>query len=58
MKNKSKSKMKCSELQFSNNLHIFESMCAGNHGLFFKCQKLTKARKIFNTRFFNNAINV
>ena len=33
-------------------------MCAGNYGLFFECRKLKKARKIFNTRFFNNAINV
>ena len=32
-------------------------MCASNHGLFFKCQKLKKARKIFNTWFFDNAIN-
>ena len=55
MKNKSK---ELNELKFSNNLYISESMCAGNHGLFFKCQKLKKARKIFNTWFFNNAINV
>ena len=33
-------------------------MCAGNHSLFFKCHKSKKARKIFNTWFFNNAINV
>ena len=33
-------------------------MCAGNHSLFFKCRKLKKARKIFNTWFFSNAINV
>ena len=33
-------------------------MYAGNHGLFFKCWKLKRARKIFNTWFFNNAINV
>ena len=33
-------------------------MCAGNHSLFFKCLKLKKARKIFNTWLFNNAMNV
>ena len=55
MKNKSK---ELNELKFSNNLHISESMCAGNHSLFFKCRKLKKARKIFNTWFFNSAINV
>ena len=56
MKNKSK---EFNELKFSNNLHISESMCAGNHScLFFKCRKLKKARKIFNTWFFSNAINV
>ena len=52
MKNKSK---ELNELKFSNNLYISESMCAGNHSLFFKCRKLKKARKIFNTWFFNNA---
>ena len=52
MKNKSK---KFNELKFSNNLHI----SAGNHScLFFKCRKLKKARKIFNTWFFSNAISV
>ena len=55
MLNKSK---KLKELEFSNNLFISESMCAGNHGLFFKCRKLKKARKIFNTWFFSKAINV
>ena len=55
MKNKSK---ELNELNFFNNLFISESMCAGNHGIFFKCQKLKKARKIFNTWLFNNAINV
>ena len=54
---KSKSK-EFNKLKLSNNLYISERMCAGNHGLFFKCQKLKKARKIFNTWFFNNAINV
>ena len=54
-KNKSK---ELNKLKFSNNLYISESMCTGNHGLFFKCRKLKKARKIFNTWFFNNAINV
>ena len=33
-------------------------MCSDNHGLFFKCRKLKKAKTIFNTWFFNNAINV
>ena len=55
MKNKSK---ELNELKFSNNLYISESMCADNRGLLFKCRKLKKARKIFNTWFFNNAINV
>ena len=55
MKNKSK---ELNELKFSNNLYISESMCAGNHSLFFKCRKGKKARMIFNTWFFNNAINV
>ena len=55
MRNKSK---ELNELKFSNNLCISESMCAGNHGLFFKCQKLKKARKIFIKWFFNNTINV
>ena len=55
MKNKSK---ELNKLKFSNNLYISESMCAGNHSLFFNCRKLKKARKIFNTWFFNNAINV
>ena len=55
MKNKSK---EFDKLKLSNNLYISESMCAGNHSLFFKCRKLKKARKIFNTWFFNNAINV
>ena len=55
MKNKSK---ELNELKFSNNLYISESMCAGNHSLFFKCRKLKKSRKIFNTWFFKNAINV
>ena len=36
MKNKSK---ELKELEFSNNLFISESMCTGNHGLFFKCRK-------------------
>ena len=54
---KSKSK-ELNELKFSNNLYIPENMCAGNHSSFFKCRKLKKARKIFNTWFFNNAINV
>ena len=35
---KSKSK-ELNELKFSNNLYISENMCAGNHGLFFKCRK-------------------
>ena len=52
MKNKSK---ELNELKLSNNLYISESMCAGNHSLFFKCCKVKKARKIFNTWFFNNA---
>ena len=43
MKKKSKD---FNELKFSNN------------GLFYKRQKLKKARKIFNKWFFNNAINV
>ena len=55
MKNKTK---ELNKLKFSNNLYISKSMCAGNHGLFFKCGKLKKARKIFNTWFFRNAINV
>ena len=55
MKNKSK---ELNELKFSNNLYISESMCAGNHSLFFKCRKLKKSRKIFNTWFFKNAIKV
>ena len=55
MKNKSKELRK---IQFSNNLYISESMCAGNHALFFKRHKLKKARKIFNKWFFTNAINV
>ena len=33
-------------------------MCAGSHSFFFKCRKVKKARMIFNTWFFNNAINV
>ena len=45
---KSKSK-ELNELKFSNNLYISESMSAGNHSLFFKCRKLKKAIKIFNT---------
>ena len=55
MKNKSK---EWNELKFCNNLYISEIMCAGNQSLFFKCRKQKKARKIFNTWFFNNAINV
>ena len=54
MKKKSK---KLKGLEFSNNLYISESMCAGNHGLLFKSGKLKKAREIFNTLFFNNSIN-
>ena len=46
MKNKFK---ELNILNVSNNLYISESMCAGNHSLFFKCWKLKKARKIFNT---------
>ena len=42
IKNKSK---KLNELMFSNNLYISQSMCAGNHGLFFECPKLKKARR-------------
>ena len=34
MKNKSK---ELNELKFSNNLYISETMCEGNHGLFFEC---------------------
>ena len=34
MKNKSK---ELNKLKFSNNLYTSESICAGNHGLFFKC---------------------
>ena len=55
MKNKSK---ELNKLKFSNNLYISESMCAGNHSLLFKCCKLKKARKIFNSWFFSNTINV
>ena len=55
MKNKSK---ELSKLNFSNNLCISESMCAGNHFLTFKYWKLKKVRKIFNTWFFNNTINI
>ena len=55
MKNKSK---ELNKLKFSNNLYISESMCAGNHSLLFKCCKLKKARKVFNTWFFSNTINV
>ena len=55
MKNKSK---ELNDLKFSNNLYISERMCAGNHSLFFNCRKLKKARNIFNTWFFNNAINI
>ena len=55
MKNKSK---ELKELMFSDNLYISEGICAGSHCLFFMCRKLKKARKIFNTWFFNNAINV
>ena len=33
-------------------------MCAVNHGLFFNCQRLKVARKIFNIWFFNKVINV
>ena len=36
MQNKSE---ELNELKFSNNLYISESMCAGNHGFFFKCRK-------------------
>ena len=54
MKNKSK---ELGELKFSNNLYVSGSMCADNHGLFFKCWKLKKPRKVFNTWFFNNVIN-
>ena len=42
----------------NNNLYISESMCPGSHALFFKCQQLKKGRKIFNTWFFKNGINV
>ena len=55
MRNKSK---ELNKLKFSNSLYISESMCAGNHCLIFKFHKLKKARKIFTTWFFNNAINV
>ena len=55
MKNKSK---ELNELNFSNNLYISESMCVGNHGLFFKCRKLKNAKRIFDKQFFNNNINV
>ena len=55
MKNKSKV---LNKLKLSNKLYISESICTSNHGLFFKCRKLNKARKIFNTWFFNNTINV
>ena len=55
MKNKSK---ELNKLKFSNNLYTSESICAGNHGLFFKCWKSKKARKTFNKWFFNIAINV
>ena len=41
-KNKSK---ELNKLKFSNNLYISESMCTGNHGLFFKCQKLRKPER-------------
>ena len=34
MKNKSK---ELNKLKFSNDLYISKSMCAGNHGFFFKC---------------------
>ena len=49
---KSKSK-ELNELKLSDNLYIFESMYVGNRGLFSKCRELKKARKIFNTCFFN-----
>ena len=40
MKNKSK---ELNELKFSNNLYISESMCAGNHGLFFLMSKIKES---------------
>ena len=40
------------------NYCISESMCAGNHDLFFNCQRLKVARKIFNIWSFNKVINV
>ena len=54
MKNKSK---ELSELKFSNNLYISETMCTDNQVLFSKCQKLKTSRKNCITWFFNNAIN-
>ena len=55
MKNKYK---ELDKLKFSNNLYISERTYAVKHNLFFKCRKLKKARQIFNTWFFKNAINV
>ena len=54
---KSKSK-ELNKSKFSNNLYISESTCAHNHGLSLKCQKLKKAKKIFNTWLFNHDTNV
>ena len=54
---KSKSK-ELNKSKFSNNLYISESTCAHKHGLFFKCQKLKRAKKIFNKWLFNHATNV
>ena len=52
MKNKSK------ELNKFLKLFISESMYLDDCGLFFNCRKWKRAKNIFNTWFFNNAINV
>ena len=47
------------ELKFSKLITcIFLKVCMHAVSWFFECRKLKKARKIFNTWFFNNAINV
>ena len=47
-----------SNLKFTGNLFINESMCSDNHKLFYKCRKLKKAKKIHSTWFFNNSVNI
>ena len=46
------------ELGFSGKLYVNDSLCVEFQSLYYKCRQLKKSKKIFDTWFYNNKINV